>query len=241
MFDLSSNFCFHLRLTCDKARSKELITLFTAKFKPSKFVICHEISESGIEHSHSHIEADEAFFTYHISNKGKQARSDFFRKHNMGGLYNFQKLDRAPRQNICYVIKDGDYIAYKGITEAELEELKQWTAEIEKSKKLDTRDKLLVAFNEEHKDIPEFIFTPKNEVFIDGIQQFPLYEADYDKAFNQARPHELNEIASWIHWHFIEKWRKPPPTTHMREYVLWIASESCSMDTKKYYCNMFPL
>jgi len=229
MFDLSSNFCFHLRLTCDKARSKELITLFTAKFKPSKFVICHEISESGIEHSHSHIEADEAFFTYHISNKGKQARSDFFRKHNMAGLHNFQKLDRAPRQNICYVIKDGDYIAYKGITEDELEELKQWTAEIEKSKKTDTKDKLLEAFREYIKPIPRVLL---DEDTLSG---------EWIRYNNPDFPHALWQVAQWIHRHFIDEWNKPPPTTHMREYVLWLSSKTDIINTMAYYIHLFPM
>lgn len=229
MFDLSSNFCFHLRLTCDKTRSKELITLFTAKFKPSKFVICHETSESGIEHSHTHIEADEAFFTYHISNKGKQARSDFFRKHNMAGLYNFQKLEKTPRQNICYVIKDGDYIAYKGITEDELEELKQWTAEIEKSKKTDTRDKLLEAFREYYKDIPTHIEAEDTL----GGNIILIQNDDY--------PHELYQVAEWIHWHFINIYNKPPPTTHMREYMLWISSKEKIINTRAYYQQLFPL
>lgn len=228
MFDLSSNYCFHLRLTCEKDTSRELITLFTKKFKPVKFVICHEVSESGVAHSHSHIEGDEAFAKYHESKAGKTARSAFFEKHDMKGLYNFTKLTKTPRQNICYVVKGNNYIATKGITDDEIEELKQWTEEIEKSKKMEQRDKLLALYREEFKHIPR-MKKEKN-----------CLDEEYE-VVNDERPHRLYEIAQWIHWTYIDDFNKPPPTVHMREYVLWIASKECGMDTKAYYFNMFPI
>lgn len=227
MFNLESKHCFHLRITAKKELCKEILLAFIGKYKALAAVTGFETSKEGVEHSHTHLEMTSAEYEYHISDKGKTARSAFFKKHNLAGLYNFQKLDTTPLQNIQYCIKDDDIIFGLNMDKAQLEEIKKMVVKIQQNMKMEMRNKLLEAFREAHKDIPRMIHKD-----IGGLD-------DAIEIINPEYPNKLHEIAEWIHWHYIDVYDKPPPIIHMREYVLWIASKQCNMDTKAYYFNMF--
>lgn len=228
MFNLESKTCFHLRITASSEKSKEVMMIFIAKYKPKSCITGHETSKEGVEHSHTHLEFDDAGYQYHISDKGKTSRSSFFKKLELAGLYNFQKVEKTALQNIQYCIKDDHIIFGLNMNQPQIEEIKKMVVEIQKSMKMEQRNKLLEAFREAHKHISRTILKaigPLDDGFIEVC--------------NPEYPSKLHEIAEWIHWHYIDVYDKPPPIIHMREYVLWIASKQCNMDTKSYYFNMF--
>lgn len=226
MFNLESKTCFHLRITAPEVVCKEVMMEFHQKFKPKSSIVAFETSKQEVEHSHAHLEMSQSEYEYHISDKGKTARSAFFKKHNLVGKYNFQKLDSTALQNIQYCIKDDNIILELNVDSEQLQQIKNMVVAIQKNMKMDQRNKLLEAFIETHKHIPKIVkFTNS----LDEIEDI----------LNPEFPHKLYEIAEWIHWYYINIYDKPPPIIHMREYVLWIASKECKMDTKTYYFNMF--
>lgn len=226
MFDLETKQCFHLRLTCERERSMEVIQLFIEKFTPVAVVTAHEFSKTEVAHSHSHIEMSKKEFDYHNTNAGKTARSAFFKKHDMAGLYNFQQLEKKAVENIKYCIKDFDIIYKHNCDDAQLETIRQMVIKIQKNMKMEQRHKLLEAFKEDHKDIPKMIADTSKDRKLTEIPN-PLY------------PYKLWQVAQWIHHHYIDVYDKPPPVVHMREYVLYIATKECDMDTQEYYYNLF--
>jgi len=227
MFDLSSNHCFHLRISGEKEELLDVVLAFHKKWPMEKFVCGYEQKGTN-HHCHLHIQYDASMSMYHQSKAGKSARSAFFDKHEYSGAYNFQKLVKPPINNILYVIKDLDIMAFGNLTEEEIEKYEEMTKAINCSKKMDTREKLLIAFREQYKDIPKML--PNTDPLLAGLGQ-TIYNDEY--------PHKLHQIATFIHWHFINTYDKPPPVIHMREYVLWIASKECDMNTKDYYYNIF--
>ncbi len=119
-----------------------------------------EISKEGVHHSHSHIEFNKKEFDCQISNNGESSRSSFFKNENLSGLFNFQQLNKTPVDNIKYCIKEDDIIYELHTDEAQLDEIKQMVLAVQKSMKMEQRDKLLEAFIEAHKDIPQEIPDP---------------------------------------------------------------------------------
>ena len=227
MFDLSSNTCVHLRITASKEICIKVLDDIHRTWPGIQAMITgFEVSKEGVAHCHSHIEFIQAKYDYHMMDKGKTYRSAAFKKLDLVGMYNFQKLDTTPIQNIQYCIKDDDIIYKFNVCETQLEEIKNNVQKIQKEMKLTQRDRLLEAFREQFKSIPKLI-TRKNCLDEDEVVR------------NDDRPHRLYEIAEWIHNYYVYKLNLPPPTMHMKEYVLWMATKEEVFDGKDYYAKMF--
>ena len=228
MFDLESKYCFHLRVTGQLELCKEVLKQFNHKYTPLSSISAFEVSKENVEHCHSHIEFDKENYEYHISDKGKTSRSAFFKKHNLAGLYNFQQLTKPSINNIQYCIKDDNIINELNTCPQQLAQIKETVIKIQANMKMEQRHKLLEAFKEEHKHIPKKV-----------LKQINPLDGEKEEIWNPEFPYQLHRIASWIHWYYITAYDKPPPIIHMKEYVLWIASKECDMDTESYYFNIF--
>lgn len=224
MFDLESKTSFHLRITGSREKCLSALLEFQKKWPSDKMIAGYEEVEDN-HHIHCHIQFNDEMSAYHESGKGKSARSTFFKKCDMSGLFNFQKLVKPPKNNICYVVKDCDVCYKHNLTDEDMEQIQQWNEDIERSKKMEQRDKLLEAFKLKFKDVPLQILS-KNYNPLDG---------ELEMVDNPDYPHELWQIANWIHWQYIDVYNKPPPIVHMREYVLWIASKMKIIDSEDYY------
>jgi len=214
---------FHVRVTLSRVEAPQVSKQIVDFFKPSRYICGYEEVDTN-HHMHMHLEFDEpATAVYLVSDAGKSYKSAFFKKIGYAGKYYFKEcIDQFA--NKLYVAKDLDIICHN-YEEEDYDEIMNATNKINDNKKLDQRNKLLAAFREEFKELPKFIQKPNSE---EGIEMF-----------NPERPHRLTAIASWIHWHYIDVYDKPPPTIHMREYVLWIASKEEVMDTDSYYLMQF--
>lgn len=230
MFDLSSNFCFHLRITGDLSACILAVTEFCQKWSPVSAITGFERSEKGVEHSHTHIEFTKELYEYHDSDKGKTARATFFRKLNLAKLYNFQKLDKDPIFNLKYCIKDDDIIFKKSVDIKQLEEIKKLVLEVKESQKTESRHKLLTAFIKHIKQI---------------INKFPylLVDTDENELSNDKQAIEyidkvqrLSYIAQFIHKLYINEWDKEPPVgNRMKGYVYYIAEKITTMNIEISY------
>lgn len=124
----------HLRITLSKETASKLIPLFIEKFKPDVYIFAYEeVGEN--KHIHAHLE-------YKDKEPSKSTLSDWFKKENLSGKYYCKTLDKEPINNKLYVVKDLD-ILNTNITEEELEELRQKTADIEEDKAKDIKVKLV--------------------------------------------------------------------------------------------------
>jgi hypothetical protein len=208
MLDLSSNYCAHLRITGDKTQCKTVIDAYFKKFKAVSAVCGYE-EKGENHHMHCHIELDATTFEYHTSDKGKTARSAFFKKHHLTGLYNFDKLKKTPLNNILYVIKDLDIVAVRNVEDEQLEELRQMTSEINENKRLDQRHKLYEKFKE-HIHNHELL---KMDTI--GMTEYQLEE--------HRNIHRISYILKFIHKVYILEWDRDVPLGQLKAYVLYIA------------------
>lgn len=215
---------FHVRVTLTRDDSVKVCKQIVEHFKPIRYICGYE-EVGDNKHMHMHIETSKEQRDYLISGAGKNYKSTFFKKIGYSGKYYFQECE-DPKGNELYVAKDLDIVDHN-YEEEDYDLIINETKKINENKKLEQRDKLLEAFKQEYKDIPKQIKSNDNALddllFIDN--------PDY--------PHELWQIAQWIHWQYINIYNKPPPIVHMKEYVLWIASKMELMDTESYYRKMF--
>lgn len=221
MLDLSSNYCFHLRITADKQKCKETLEAFIKKWEPVAMISGFELSKSDVSHCHVHLEYTKELYDYHNSDKGKVARGAFFKKNDLVGLYNFQKLNKQPINNILYVIKARHIILQKNITEEEICSLFDKTTQIEESKKLDTRHKILEEFKQH---ITKFKF---EELPDDSIEDT---DEQKQKRIRLGQVSELSYIALFIHKLYVVKWDKDPPLSNVKSYVLYVAEKINQLD-----------
>lgn len=226
MFDLESKTSYHLRITGERDDCIEMLQKFNDKWSAEKLIAGYEEVDEN-HHVHAHIQFDEKQAEYHDSDKGKSARSALFKKYNFAGLYNFQKLVKPPKNNICYVVKDLDVCVWVGISDEDIDEINEWNADIEKSKKQDQREKILEAITI---DLVSYLKTY-------DIQMNKLYqlqnEEEIDQYTNLKRDLEsgrsyresLTYIAEFISKLYIREYNKEPPLNQMRQYTLYVAQK----------------
>lgn len=209
MFDLQSKFCFHLRVTADKQKCIEVVKAFNDKWCSMAMLSAYEEVDDN-KHSHSHIQFDKAQYDYHMSGAGKTARSAFFKKYELSGLFNFQQLDKQPINNLQYCIKDMDIIFKHNVKEEQLEEIKNKVLKIQEDMKKDSRIKVFEAFTEHMKQF-------EKQYICD-----PMWLTEQESLDMKQRS-MLSYIAKFIHKLYIDKWEKEPPISRIKPLVLFVA------------------
>lgn len=214
MFDLDSKWCFHLRITADREKCIEVVKAFNQKWCSMAMLSAYEVVGDN-KHSHSHIQFDKAQYEYHMSGAGKTARSAFFKKFELSGLFNFQQLDKEPIKNLQYCIKDMDIIYRHNVAEVQLEEIKNKVLKIQENMKKDSRIKVLESFTEYMKT-----FKPLIDKSRDKKTEDQLTDREKDLLMELE---QLNLIAKFIHKLYIEEWDKEPPISRLKPLVLYVA------------------
>lgn len=243
MFDLESKYCFHLRITGTREKCIEAVTAFKNKWCPMAAITGFEKSQKEVEHCHTHIQFDYAQHEYHMASKGKTARSEFFKKLDLSGKYNFDKVVKMPIDNLKYCLKDDDIIYQHNVNAEQLQQIKNMVIEVKESMKMETRDKLLNLYKEHLKTMKDFLSKFDDPGFTNGIRNPVKYTAE--DVSRRLDIQELSYIARFIHNVYINQWSKEPPLSHLKGYVLYIAEKvdepnlNYKQCIKAYYEKMF--
>lgn len=212
-------FYAHLRYTVSADQSDKIAKEFIKKFKPNVYIFAKEISDKGVQHTHAHLEYD--------AEPKKQTRCDFFKKHNLSGLYIHEELKKDPIHNKLYVFKDLD-VFYHNLSDEAFEELEQKTVEINLDKKKDIKLKLI--------DEVKPMVASFNKTIV-------TYPDEDGNTFEQVKNYmSLRDIARIIKDVYVNKYDKLPPTKSlMFQYSVYVAQklEICQDEVDQIYDNIF--
>lgn len=193
---------YHLRVTCNREVSVKISDEFTKKFSPVEYAYSYEEKGDNL-HMHGHL----CYYDSEVPKK--QTLSDFFKKHNLIGLYYHKELTKEPQNNLLYVMKDLDIIKHNLALEY-YDVLMKSTKRINEDKKKHARHKLLDIIKQEHLQFIEN--SPSN----DNVEEYLSY---YEKAPYQ----HISDITKRIVRVYVEDYDKEPPLAHIRGYVLYIS------------------
>lgn len=197
---------YHLRITCNRETSVKMADEFTKKFSPVEYAYSYEEKGDNL-HMHGHL----CYYDNEVPKK--QTLSDFFKKHNLIGLYYHKELTKEPQNNLLYVMKDLDIIKHNLALEY-YEVLMKSTQRINEDKKKHARHKLLDIIKQEH-----LSFIEKGP--LQGTE--PIDLQNYDDYYQAAPYRHLSDITKRIVNIYVQDYDKEPPLSHIRGYVLYIA------------------
>jgi len=133
----SSDYAFHLRITGERDKLKQLTEQYIAQYKPYAYAFAYEEVDDN-HHIHGHLEYNKV--------PTKQSISQWMKVKGYSGKYYHQLVKTTVEANLIYICKDLD-ILYHNIVPSRMEHIMKKTKEINANKKLEQRHKLLMEYN----------------------------------------------------------------------------------------------
>lgn len=182
----SGRLYYHIRITGEREPLLELVKQYTAHYNVFKYIFSYEEVDDN-HHIHGHIE--------YAKEPTKQSISQWMKTKGYSGKYYHKKLDKDPKSNILYVVKDLDLI-HHNLSKEHIDFYKNETKKITENKKLEQRHKLLLEYNK----------------YLETVQASKNFWT-------------LPDLARWIMNHYINVYDKEPPLAHLKGYTIYIASK----------------